>query len=195
MIPPILQKIKSLGYAVFTNGDYNLNLFGVRSTNRNSNSFDDLLGCAYKLDGQWKIEYWEATTDPGLYWLNNPTRVSGTAILVPGQYRGVYKIDLHAGKYKALCQRNGKVRVYRDRNKDSVLDMDGNTITSGFFGINIHRSSLRGESESVERWSAGCQVHKTLVGFNRMMELARKQVSTDMGSTFTYTLLTEEQLG
>tara|TARA_Y100000593_G_scaffold83291_1_gene156851 strand:+ start:99 stop:686 length:588 start_codon:yes stop_codon:yes gene_type:complete len=195
MMPPILEKIKSLGYAVFINGDYNLNLFGIRSTNRNSNSFDDLLGCAYKLDGQWKVEYWQATTDPGLYWLNNPTRVSGTAILVPGQYRGVYKIDLHAGKYKALCQRNGKVRVYRDRNKDSVLDMDSDTIASGFFGINIHRSSLSGESEHVERWSAGCQVHKTLVGFNRMMELARKQVSTNMGSTFTYTLLTEEQLG
>ena len=28
--------------------------------------------------------------------------------------KDVYKIDKHQGKYKALCQRNGKVKVYRD---------------------------------------------------------------------------------
>jgi hypothetical protein len=190
--PPILDRMQKLGHSIFVIGEYNLNLFGIRSKSKNANKFDDLIGCAYKKDGHWVVEYWPATTDPGLYWLENPSKVQGTAILVPGQYRGVYKIDLHAGKYEALCQRNGKVRVYRDRNKDNILDMDSSTIRSGYYGINIHRSSPRGESISVEKWSAGCQVHKTLTGFNRMMFLAKKQVNSGMGRTFTYTLLEDE---
>ena len=30
MLPPVLERIRSLGYKVFTSGDYNLNLFGMR---------------------------------------------------------------------------------------------------------------------------------------------------------------------
>ena len=192
MLPPILEKVKSLGYAVFERGDYNLNIFGIRSKNHRANKFDDFLGCAFKIDGLWRVEYWEATTDPGRYWLQNPGRVAGTAILVPGQYRGVYKIGNHK-TYEALVQTGGKVRVYRDANRDGNLDMDSSTIESGYFGINIHRSSSRGSSSNVEKWSAGCQVHKSIHSFNRMMQLAHKQVESGQGRSFTYTLLTEDQ--
>jgi hypothetical protein len=34
----------------------------------------------------------------------------GCAILKEGQYKGVYEIDLHNGKYEAICQRLGPVR-------------------------------------------------------------------------------------
>ena len=54
MLPPVLERIKSLGYKVFTNGDYNLNLFGIRSPETTSGAYNDLLGCAYKVDGQWR---------------------------------------------------------------------------------------------------------------------------------------------
>jgi hypothetical protein len=39
----------------------------------------------------------------------------------------VYKLDHHAGKYLALCQRNGPVKVYRDSNRDQVLNWTGDT--------------------------------------------------------------------
>jgi hypothetical protein len=198
VLPPVLERIQSLGFKVFTNGDYNLNLFGIRSPDRVSGTYDDLLGCAYKVDGQWVVRYWAATTDPGLYYRENPANVKGTAILVPGQYSGVYTIDMHAGKYLALCQRNGPVTVWRDNDLDRVLDEDLETDT-GYFGINIHASSStpydqardRDEDSGVGKWSAGCQVHATTTGFREMMDLVNKQIEAHPSweKAFTYTLL------
>ena len=144
--PPILDKIKNAGHQIFENGPYDLNLFGIRSTNQTANSFDDWLGCAYQDDDMtWWDEFWEATTDPGLYYLENPIpKTGGTAILVPGQYLNVYEIDTHRkekkGAHEALCQRSNKnVEVWRDNNKDNILDWEGET-KPGVFGINIHRA-------------------------------------------------------
>lgn len=195
-LPPVLQVMASKGYAVFTRGAYNLNLFGIRSPSRKAGQFDDLMGCAYRTTdgGPWVVRYWPATTDPGLYYLHNPSRVSGTAILAPGQYRGAYVLGLHAGKYEALVQRGAEVTVYRDRDRDGTLDLDPSTLVSGYFGINLHASSQRGdgtgESTSVGKWSAGCQVHATEAGFRDMMALARKSLEEHPSwSRFTYTLL------
>ena len=52
----------------------------------------------------------QCTTLPGLYWLENPMNSKGCAILKEGQYKGVYEIDLHNGKYEAICQRLGPAR-------------------------------------------------------------------------------------
>ena len=198
MLPPVLAQIRSLGYEVFTEGDYNLNLFGIRSPDTVSGTYDDFLGCAYRADGQWNVRYWLATTDPGLYYRESPLNVNGTAILVPGQYKGVYSVDLHAGKYLALCQRNGPVTVWRDDNKDDVLDHNVDE-ESGYFGINIHASSStpydqtrdRDADSDVGQWSAGCQVHATTTGFREMMDLVSKQLETHPSwkKVFTYTLL------
>ena len=198
MLPPILAQMALLGHEVFTNGDYNLNLFGIRSPDILSGEYNDLLGCAYKESGQWNVRYWLATTDPGLYYRESPLNVNGTAILVPGQYKGVYSVDLHAGKYLALCQRNGPVTVWRDDNKDDVLDHNVDE-ESGYFGINIHASSStpydqtrdRDADSDVGKWSAGCQVHATTTGFREMMGLVNKQLEAHPGwdKTFTYTLL------
>ena len=199
MLPPVLSHIKSLGYQVFTSGDYNLNLFGIRSPDEESGVYNDMLGVAYKVDGQWRVEYWAATCDPGIYYRENPMNVQGTAILVPGQYRSVYTIDKHGGKYDALCQRNGTVKVWRDADKDAILDHDVPE-AEGYFGINIHASSSRPydedrdrnpDSADVGKWSAGCQVHATTTGFCRMMELCRKQLEEHPSwkPFFTYTLV------
>lgn len=191
-LPPVMKKARELGYEVWET-PYRLWLFGIRSPNREANTFDDTLGCVwFDSDGLCHVEYWPGTTDPGTYWLKNG-RESGTAILVGGQYLNTYKLDLHAGKYEALCQRNGKVRVYRDDNRDNNLDMDPNSIVEGWFGINLHAATQRvgGESTQVDRWSAGCQVHATQVGFARMMELAHMQVQKSGLDTFSYTLLDE----
>lgn len=194
--------MQALGHQVFTSGDYNLNLFGIRSSDNTAGTFNDLLGCAYKVDGQWHVRYWAATTDPGLYYRENPMNVKGTAILCPGQYRSAYVIAKHKSSYDALCQRTGgdPVTVWRDANRDDVLDYEGPTDT-GFFGINLHASSSnpygetrdRDDDAAVGKWSAGCQVHATTTGFREMMALARKQIEVHPTWTerFTYTLLDE----
>lgn len=192
-LPPVMKQAESLGHTTWTT-PYRMWFFGIRSPDRAANKFDDTLGCAwFDQDGVCTVEYWPGTTDPGTYWLENPSRSSGTAILVEGQYLDVYKIDKHAGKYDALCQRNGEVRVYRDGDRDNNLELDPSTIEKGWFGINLHAATQRagGESTAVEKWSAGCQVHSTQVGFARMMELARRQIDRIGMDTFSYTLLEE----
>jgi len=189
-LPPVIRRAQELGLQAWDE-PYRMWLFGIRSENRDANSFDDDLGCAWvNDDGLWTVEYWPGTTDPGTYWLENPSKSAGCAILAEGQYLDTYKIDLHAGKYEALCQRAGEVRVYRDDSKDGKLDLDPSTIVSGYFGINLHAATqvAGGESTQVNKWSAGCQVHATQKGFARMMELAHLQVEKTGRKTFSYTL-------
>jgi hypothetical protein len=188
-LPPVLERAKSLGYQI-CEADYELNLVGIRSRELQANSFDDYLVCCWKVAGKWTQKVWPITTDPGTFWMLNfnEDRVSGTAVLVPGQYFA-HKLDLHSGSYEAICQRLAKVRVYRDANRDNTLNTDDSTISEGYFGINIHRSSKRGESTKVEKWSAGCQVHARLACFEEMMTLARQQVAKTKKELFPYTLL------
>ena len=158
MIPNILKEVADRGYVVFTKGDYNLNIIGVRSKSIESNKFDDTMYIVFKQNDTWIQFKFPITTDPGLYYLNNPMGVNGTAIVCEGQYRGIYKLGLHRGSYEALVQTGGKIKIYRDRNKDEILDHEPTSLIDGYFGINIHRASTRTNSNNVDKWSAGCQV-------------------------------------
>ncbi len=108
----------------------------------------------------------------------------GVARLVPGQYRGVWKIDKHQGKYDALCQRNGNVTVWRDANRDLLFEEK--VTDTGMFGINIHKAGT--DSTWVENWSEGCQVFKKVKDFDAFMSICRK-ASAIHGNKFSYTLL------
>lgn len=200
----LIEKIKNadfskifnnLNYAYFTSGEYNLNIIGVRANmdNRVTNRYDDVIVVEYKENGKLIRKIWDITTEPGSKLMRNPSNSKGTAILVPGQYRGVYKIDLHRGKYKALCQRNGSVKVYRDKDRDNVYDCDVNTIDKGWFGINIHRSNETYTRTTIDGYSAGCQVFNNPKDFAEFMKLVEKSASI-YGNKFTYTLITEDDL-
>lgn len=183
------------GYAYFTKGDYNVNIIGIRNTKtqRVTNRFDDVLILEYKIDGKPIRHVYDITTDPGIRYVIDPANNKGVAILVPGQYRGVYAIDYHNGKYKALCQRKGPVKVYRDNNKDKVYDCNVNTIDTGWFGINIHRSHELYERATIDGYSAGCQVFDNPNAFDHFMKIIKKSAKL-YGNKFTYTLLTEDDL-
>ena len=183
--------MKSKGYTFFENGAFNLNLVGIRRGSSKSNKFDDYFMMMYKdQSAQWVIKRFPVTTDPGKYWLENPTNPKGTAILIPGQHKSTWKIAKHQGKYEALCQRK-PLRVWRDNNKDSVLDFHSSPEDEGYFGINIHRSNPYTESSQVDKWSAGCQVFKKVANFNEFMGCCRESAAM-YGDSFTYTLLEEQ---
>lgn len=191
--PPNGEAIKAVmrskGYVVFGNArGYDLNLFGIRTLDTVSNAFNDWVGCMYLMHGVWNLFPFPATTDPGLYWRSHPMNVKGTAVLKPGQYRGVYRLGEHKG-YPALVQR-GAVVVYRDPDRDSYLDLDDDSTDEGVFGINIHRASKRSPSIEVNKWSAGCQVIQDAVHHEFHLELVRKSIAI-YGHGHTYTLLTE----
>ena len=182
-------------YAFFTNGNYNVNIIGIRSNqgNKVTNKYDDLLIVDYNTEIGHKRKIYNITTEPGLSFMKNPSNSKGTAILVPGQYRGVYAVDLHRGKYKALCQCLGAVKVYRDGNKDDIYDLNPNKIDKGWFGINIHRSNETWTRETVDNYSAGCQVFNNPKDFVSFMNIIEKSKAI-YGNKFTYTLINEEDL-
>jgi hypothetical protein len=194
-ISQVEKAVKSKGYKWFENGDYNLNIVGIRNSSTNNeitNKFDDLLTVSYKIDEIWYFHQWEATTDPGLHWAENLLNKDGVAILVPGQYSGSHKIDLHQGKYSALKQQK-PLKVYRDNNKDGKYDMLEENIKEGIYGINIHRASATGTSTQIDKWSAGCQVIANNQNFDKLMELANKS-KDKWGNSFTYTLIESKDI-
>jgi len=191
----VKKAVLSKGYKWFENGDYNINIVGIRNSeteNQVTNKFDDCVTVSYKVNGEWNFHCFKATTDPGTHWTKNLLNKDGVAILVPGQYRGSHTIGLHKGKYEALKQKK-PLKVYRDKNKDGVYDLLEENIHEGIYGINIHRATAHGESKQIDKWSAGCQVLAKTSDFNKLMELARKS-SALYGNSFTYTLIESKDI-
>jgi hypothetical protein len=189
--------VKTKGYKWFENGNYNLNIVGVRNAetlNEVTNKFDDHLTLSYKVDGEWNYHCFECTTDPGKHWVENVLSEKGVAILKEDQYRGSHKIRLHQGKYEALGQQK-PVTVYRDNNKDGTYDLDEDNTQTGLFGINIHRATKweGRKSSQIDKWSAGCQVIAANDDFSLFMEICYKAKDT-WGNSFTYTLINSNDL-
>lgn len=189
-----LEKVKEaynkLGYKLYDK-DMSVNIFGVRADEAVSNAFNDVVGLIYRQGDNWVIKKYAATTDPGLYWRLHPCNINGTGILQKGQYPQGFKLGLHQGKYPAL-QQNTPLNLYRDNNKDSVLDKKGQ-IHAEMAGINIHHASATGTSVQVDKWSAGCQVLASITDWNEFYSLMVAS-SKKYGNTFTYTLFDESEV-
>ena len=188
-VDSVIAAYRKMGYQLYEEGDYNLNIFGIRSNDNESNTFNDLVGVLYKVDGEWQLHLYGATTDPGLYYRENPMNVDGTAILAPGQYAGAFKIGYHQGKYKALVQ-NKALLLYRDANRDGKLDYEGEPSWE-MAGINLHRANAKIESKIVGKFSAGCVVVSDPADFDELLSLCDKSAE-EYGDVFSFTLFTED---
>ena len=184
------------GYKWFedaVNKGYDVNIVGVRNSSTGkkvTNVFDDVITISYKDDkGIWQYHEWMNTTEPGKKGVMEYHNPKGVARLIPGQYRGVWAIDKHRGKYEALCQRNGTVSVFRDNNKD--MTFDDIIRDNGMFGINIHKAGQ--DSTWVENWSEGCQVFKRVKDFDEFMKICKKAAKIH-GNHFTYTLIESDNI-
>jgi len=189
--------VKAKGYKWFENGDYNLNIVGVRNAetlNEVTNKFDDFVTLSYKVNEEWNYYCFDATTDPGKHWVENIMRKEGVAVLKENQYRGSHKIGLHQGKYEALRQQK-PVQVYRDNDLDGNYDLLEENIQEGIFGINIHRATKweGKKSTQIDKWSAGCQVIAANDDFRLFMEICNKAKDT-WSNSFTYTLINTNDL-
>jgi len=189
----IERSVKAKGYKWFddaANKTYDVNIVGIRNNapsvaDKVTNVFDDHLTISFKDEnGVWQFYCWRATTDPGKKGVQQFGNKKGVARLVPNQYRGVYMIDKHGGKYTALCQRGGNVTVYRDADRN--LEFDESKLDTGMFGINIHKAGR--DSTWVENWSEGCQVFKRSMDFDAFMKICQKARKI-WGNRFSYTLL------
>lgn len=218
-VEDITKVLNNKSYSVFSNDkkQYNINLVGIRSNDNVSNKFNDLLYVFYKYNGNWIIREYNVTTDPGLAYRIKPINQLGTAILMPGQYKGLWQIGKHQNKYKALVQKS-PCTVIRDNNKDSILDYnippfvttrtikskDGTTIRhyldgngkvvflteTGMFGINCHKSG-NGKTVDVNLYSAGCIVFSDNGAFEDSFLPICDAAAKLFGNSFTFTLITD----
>lgn len=192
MNTPIQTVLQKKGYSIFLR-PFELNIVGVRSDSTRPNAFDDTIYVFFNNSEGKLVEHrFQATTDPGTYWLKNPMNPQGTAILKEGQYLNTYGLGLHRGKYMALVQKR-PVTVLRDYDRNAVLDFLNGTPDTGLFGINIHRASESGTTKVVEHYSAGCQVFANATDYLLFMTLCERHKQL-YGNQFTYTLIDERAL-
>jgi hypothetical protein len=199
---PILAAMKRLGYRVFDKDtqNYNLNIVGIRNPEASLDKFECEMHLFWKFQGKWTHHSWPITTFPGSrYLIEKLLNPKGAAILAPGQYLGVYALDIHNGKYRAVCQRNGPVNVFRDGDRDRVFDMDPRTVQNGSFGMNLHAYTTPSSGNKtsfasrVYAASAGCQVFQRMADFLEFRTYC-EQAATLHGNQFSYTLITRDDL-
>jgi hypothetical protein len=191
-----IEKIKEVyaqkGYTFFENGDYNLNIIGLRKKpDVFDNRFSDTLLVIYKVKGEWQILERPWTTKPGTFGgVLSPITVlgiTGTAVLKEGQYRRAWQfIDNFTNWHQSPCfWQVLPITVYRDGDRDLVFDRDMPQQT-GLFGINLH---AMGFVNQINNWSIGCQGSMWQY-FKDLVEVAR--ISSKLyGDRFSYTLLHE----
>lgn len=187
------------GYRFFDSPmPYNLNIVGIRSSNRIADKFDDHIGVMYYDPKMvWQEYWWPATVDSGSFYLRQPLNKNGTAVLVAGQYRGAYKIGIHgrtwaSGGYEALEQVS-EMRYIRDNNRDNIIDLNGEQFNA-ILKTNIHRAYPNKIAEFVGKYSAGCQVFQNPEDFNMFMDICKKSFYFGYPNSFTYTLINERDL-
>jgi len=194
----IKRTLDTKGHKYFENGDYNVNIVGIRNSDtagKVTNRFDDTITVSYKVNGEWQYHEFDCTTDPGSHYMDAPIVESkGTAILKEGQYPKSHKIRKHQGRYEALGQQN-PVTVYRDNNRDDIYNLNSENLDTGLFGINIHRATKYAgkKSTQVDKWSAGCQVIASNDDWTKFMKIMRKARDT-WSNNFTYTLVNSNDI-
>ncbi len=188
LLKDVIELLKRKNYIIYTEPK-RLNIAGIRSVDKTVNLFNDLFWVFWMEGTEQKSFSMAGTTDPGLTYLKTLLNPKGTGILVPGQYD--YKLGLHKGKIKAFVQ-DGPVKLYRDKNKDDKIDINPNTIDSGYYGVNIHPTSVF-NPKFIGPWSAACQVPQNKEEFARLINLAEEHKNL-YGNKFKYSLLLEEEI-
>lgn len=176
----IQRTLKRKGYKWEDNG---VNIIGIRTNDNTPDKFNDYITISYKEE----FHVFEATTEPGVYWLKNPMRVTGTFVLPPGQYINRWKIGIHHN-YKALVL-DGIIAGWRDNDKDNLVDPNKSKVYSDGQAVNIHHAHENTIQTVIDKYSAGCQVIRKFSDwliFFGICEASKQQ-------HFTYILLTADE--
>jgi len=183
-INDILQAYQRKGYPV-NQGNKKIMLTGIRSNDQTPNIFNDTMVWVQWVGPAAKLKQAPFTTDPGLFYLENPMNTKGTAIVKPGFYPDLWRIGIHKN-YEALVQ-NAPVTVIRDFNRDAIIDYNSGREETGMFGIDCHRAYAVGTAQAVDNVSAGCQAVADADQFSGFMWDCKNSIN----QTFDYGLLLE----
>jgi hypothetical protein len=178
MLDEIIKFMERKKYKVFREkGELNLIYVEGMSTdftlnNDEPNEFNDLrMVIEFSNNKPFLLGCWEATTEPGFYYTDNPMNPNGAARIAFGQYKA-WQVGIHgyAEPHEALVQVDN-VRVHRDYNRD--LLRTGDYIDDGLFGINQHHGSDN-PYHDIYTASAGCLVSRSRTGHYEFMDIIKR---------------------
>ena len=98
------------------------------------NQFNDVRSI---FNSQKCLDCWQATTEPGAWYTDNPMNPNGAFRIAFGYHKDAWEIGLHGNSepHEALVQVE-EVLGYRDYNRDGMRT--GDFLDKGLFGINQH---------------------------------------------------------
>jgi hypothetical protein len=115
---------------------------------------------------------WDATTEPGRFWTQNPMNPMGAARIAFGQYKawsvGTHNASKPSG-HEALVQTQD-ITVHRDLNQD--FSRAGDATDTGLFGVNQHWG-YDNPQDDIGTAGAGCLVGRTKNGHRAFMKLVK----------------------
>ena len=158
------------------------------------NEFNDSVGVIAwdSEEKEWDLLcLYQATTEPGDYYIDNPLNPNGCACLDWGLHKGIWQFGHHKG-YRALVQAD-TVRLRRTR--DTKLRDDVVSVERGN-GINLHSTSTGFSGDNVGRWSAGCVVIRSWDDFRAFLKTLERspQYRKSGDCRFDFRLLNAEWL-
>lgn len=160
-----------------------------------TNRFDDRAGTVYRdREGNLEVKLYEATNDPGHYWLDNPSKPEGCAVACAGYYTGAMQLGKHRGVKDALVNWGISSVTYdryiSDGNDGWKVNLENQT---DYIGLNIHRAGKA--STQVDKWSAGCTVFANEKDMLEVLETCQLGLAMVVGSRdaasifFSYAIL------
>jgi hypothetical protein len=173
----IVQAMRSRNLSV-DEGDGEINIVYVEGMNEDgspnndeANKFNDLrCVIGFRNGNPVMLGKWQATTEPGyFYGRDNPVNRDGAARIKFGQYTA-WAVGIHRRKHEGLVQTGGEVTVCRDLNRD--MERTGDTLDTGFFGINQH-GGYDQSADDIGKASAGCLVGRLMSGHSAFMEIVK----------------------
>lgn len=128
---------------------------------------------------------WDATTEPGRFWTENPMSSKGAARIAFGQYKA-WSVGVHNARKKtaheALVQ-TAAIKVHRDLNKD--FSRTGDASDTGLFGVNQHWG-YDNAKDDIGRASAGCLVGRTKAGHREFMAIVKSDPRFVVNNSFRF---------
>lgn len=198
----IKKSVLNKGYKFFEGGDFDINLVLERTSNNFSDKFDDNTYICYKENGIEKCLNLKVTTKAGYKKAaEKPITyegITGTAVIIPNQYRGVWQYlpnGIASKKYPFnttyLMQIKG-MDYWRDSDGDKTID-EMQIQKNKIFGTQFHVMSYEGkEYGNVSNWSLGC-CGCQWTDYWKIIEIIKKGVSI-WGDKLTLTLLESKDI-
>lgn len=188
----IIYYMKREGYQVFTGkGNYNIiyiegmNLDEIPNDNK-PDEFNDLRLVIEVINDQPRIvNKWEATTEPGIYYTENPQDFRGAFRIQVGQYTA-WQLNYHWGSggdvQEALIQVK-PISGYRDYYQSYKRDGD---VYTGLYDINQHHAN-NSSFDNIGLYGAGCLVGRTKAGHEEFLEILKSDIRYQKNPNFVFT--------